>query len=254
MRSALTIAGSDPTGGAGLQADLKVFRSFGLYGYSVVSALTAQSTAGVDSVVPVEEGMIRRQLESLFRDVRPDALKTGMLYTGFAVRLVAEAVKERKLSNLVVDPLGVSSTGVGLAEDGAMGVIREGLFPLARVVTPNIREAEDLTGTPVAGEGGMERAARALKDMGPDAVIVTGGHLEGTAVDVYYDGVVLERLSGEKIQGEYHGTGCVFSAAVAALLALGRTPLEAAGEAKEFVRWAIRGACRPGGGMGLLGI
>lgn len=251
MKTALTIAGSDPTGGAGLQADIRVFRAFGVHGLSVPSALTAQSTEGVDYIWPVEAPLFRRQLEVLLEDIRPDALKTGMLYTTGAVEETARAVSARSLPNLVVDPVAISSTGVSLIEEGALDALRERLFPLSRVITPNIYEAALLTGINTEAAD-MELAARRLREMGPEAVIVTGGHLEGVAVDLYFDGAEVHRLEGEKAEGDYHGTGCAFSAAIAALLALGHTPLEAARGAKEFIQEAIRKAHAPGRGMRVL--
>lgn len=252
MKVVLTIAGSDPTGGAGLQADLRVFRSFGLHGLSVPAALTVQSTERVDYVSPVDEDTLRRQLEFLLKDIRPDALKTGMLYTAYAVGLVAEAVVGHSLENLVIDPVTVSSSGAALMEEGALEALKGKLFPLSRVITPNIYEAGVFTGITVEDEEGMKRAASALREMGPEAVIVTGGHLKRLAVDLFYDGKEFLSLEGEKFEGEFHGTGCAFSAAVAALLALGESPRDAAIGAKEFVEEAMKKAYRPGRGMGLL--
>jgi hydroxymethylpyrimidine/phosphomethylpyrimidine kinase len=252
MKSVLTIAGSDPTGGAGLQADLKVFRAFGVHGYSVPSALTVQSTEGVDFVAPVEDALFKRQLELLLSDVRPDALKTGMLHAPYVVELAAEAIRKHSLSGLVIDPVTVSSTGVSLIEEGTLDAVKSLLFPLAEVITPNIYEASVFTGITVETENDMEQAARSLRDMGPKVVIVTGGHLDDFTVDIYCDGPVLEKLRSEKLEGDYHGTGCAFSAAVAAMLSLGRDPIEAAREAKKFVQEAIRRAFHPGSGMGLL--
>jgi hydroxymethylpyrimidine/phosphomethylpyrimidine kinase len=252
MKTALTIAGSDPTGGAGLQADLKVFRAFGVHGLSVPAALTAQNTGGVDYIEPVEGSMLRRQLDFLLADIRPDAMKTGMLFTTYAVEISADAVKRYSLPNLVVDPVTVSSSGASLVEEGALDAVRNMLFPLSRVITPNIYEASLFTGINIESDPEMERAARALKKLGPGAVIITGGHLEERTVDLFYDGSGFQRLEGEKIEGDYHGTGCAFSAAIAALLGLGHSPLEAARRAKEFMREAIRKAYHPGRGMGLL--
>jgi hydroxymethylpyrimidine/phosphomethylpyrimidine kinase len=252
MKTALTIAGSDPTGGAGLQADLKVFRALGVHGISVPAALTAQNTEGVDSIEPVGGAMIKRQLDFLLADIRPDAVKTGMLYTAYAVRIAADAVERHSLPNLVVDPVTVSSSGASLVEEGTLDVVRDRLFPLSRVITPNIYEASLFTGINIESGPDMESAARALKGLGPEVVIITGGHLEELTMDLYWDGSAFHRLESEKIEGDYHGTGCAFSAAVAALLGLGRSPLEAARRAKEFMQDAIRKAYHPGRGMGVL--
>lgn len=254
MKTALTIAGSDPTGGAGLQADIKVFRTFDVHGLSVVAALTAQNTEGVDFIMPVDRGFLEKQLSSLLKDITPDALKTGMLYSRWAAEIVSEMLKKYSMGNLVVDPVTVSSTGTNLVDSGTLDTIRENLFPLSRVITPNIYEASVFTGINIEDEKEMEKAAKSLKDMGPEVVIITGGHLEKLTLDLYYDGMDFHRIEGEKIDGEYHGTGCIFSAAIAALLALGHTPLESTKKAKEFVTDAIKRACRIGKGMGILNI
>lgn len=253
MKTALTVAGSDPTGGAGLQVDLKVFRAFGVHGLAVPSALTAQSTEGIDAVEPVGREFFRRQLDFLLGDITPDALKTGMLYSAGVVEETARAVAGRSLENLVVDPVAVSSTGRSLAEEGVLDLVKERLFPLARVVTPNIYEAALLTGINTEAAE-METVARSLRETGPQVVIVTGGHLEETTVDLYFDGEEVHRIEGRKVEGDFHGTGCAYSSALAALLALGRTPLEAAREARRFIQDAILKSYRLGRGMGLLGI
>lgn len=225
VKIALTIAGSDPTGGAGLQADLRVFRAFEVHGLSVVSAITAQNTKGVNSILPVEKYLFDKQLHVLLSDIRPDAIKIGMLYSSWAVELVAEIVKEFSLSNLVIDPVTVSSSGISLVENGTLDALREKLFPLSKMITPNIYEASVLTGVMIEDKEDMEEAAEVLKDMGPEVVVITGGHLEEVALDLFYDGSFHD-IEGSKIEGEYHGTGCAFSAAIAALLALGNNPLE----------------------------
>lgn len=253
MKTALTIAGSDPTGGAGLQADLKVFKSFEVHGFSVVSALTAQNTKGVDSIYPVNRDYLEKQLRILLSDVRPDATKIGMLYSKWAVEIVAEMLKKYSLNNLVIDPVTVSSSGTSLVSDGTLDAIREKLFPFSKVITPNIYEASVLTGIMIEDKNDMENAARALKDMGTETVVITGGHLKEIALDLYYDGEFHD-IKSIKIKGEYHGTGCAFSAAVTALLALDHTPLESVRKAKEFINSSIRKAYHPGKGMGLLNL
>jgi hydroxymethylpyrimidine/phosphomethylpyrimidine kinase len=251
MKIALTIAGSDPTGGAGLQADLRVFRSFEVHGLSVVSAITAQNTVGVDFVLPIERDFFEKQLHTLLSDIRPDAIKIGMLYSSWAVELIAEIVKEYSLSNLVIDPVTVSSSGKSLVANGTLDTLREKLFPRSKLITPNIYEASVLTGITIEDKKNMEEAAKILKDMGPEVVVITGGHLEEIALDLYYDGEFHD-VEGEKMKGEYHGTGCAFSAAITASLALGHTPLESVRRAKEFINKAIKKAYHPGKGMGLL--
>jgi len=251
MKTALSIAGSDPTGGAGLQADMKVFRSFAVHGLSVVSAITAQSTEGVDFISPVDRDSLEKQLRTILSDIRPNASKTGMLYSSWAVEIVARMFKELSLDNIVIDPVTISSSGASLVGEGTLDAIREKLFPLSRVITPNIYEASVFTGIMIDNRNGMEEASRALKDMGPDVVVITGGHLNDIALDLYYDGE-FHALESEKIRGEYHGTGCAFSAAITALLALGLSPLESVSRGKEFIQNAIKQAYHPGRGMGLL--
>jgi len=251
MKVALTIAGSDPTGGAGLQADLKVFRSFKVHGLSVVSAITAQNTEEVDSVFPVEQDSFKKQLHTLLSDIRPDAIKMGMLYSNWAVEIVEEIIQEYSLGNFVIDPVTVSSSGISLVAEGTLNVLREKLFPLSKIITPNIYEASVLTGIRIEDKKGMEEAAKVLKGLGPEVVVITGGHLKEVAVDLYYDGE-FHYIKSKKIEGEFHGTGCVFSSAITASLALGNTPLESVRKAKEFIVRAIKKAHYPGKGMGLL--
>jgi hydroxymethylpyrimidine/phosphomethylpyrimidine kinase len=253
MKTVLTIAGSDPTGGAGLQADLKVFRHFGVYGLSVVSAVTAQNTVGVDSVFPVDRGAFERQIGTLLSDIRPDAVKIGMIYSTWAVDLLAELFSNNAYGNIVIDPVTVSSSGMSLVDEGTLELIRSRLFPLSRVITPNIYEAAVLTGVTLEEKRGTEEAAQLLKSMGPEVVVITGGHLAGKTADLFFDGT-FHIVEGERMKGEYHGTGCAFSSAVTALLALGHSPLEAVRKAKEFVRNAMEKAYHPGRGMGLLNI
>ncbi|MBI4689432.1 MAG: bifunctional hydroxymethylpyrimidine kinase/phosphomethylpyrimidine kinase [Nitrospirae bacterium] len=268
MKTALTIAGSDPTGGAGLQADLKVFKSFGIHGLSVVAALTAQNTEGVSSIVPVDKGFFIEQIDVLLRDMKPEALKTGMLFNSWTADVISDRAKQYSLKNLVVDPVTVSSSGVPLVEQDTLEAIKELLFPIARVITPNIYEASVLTGMNIENVGDMEEAAGRLKEMGTEVVVVTGGHLEevksqkskvgserdGETLDLIYDGTKFYRLIGERFEGEYHGTGCAFSAAIAASLAIGHSPLESARTAKEFMNNVIKKAYHPGKGMGILNL
>lgn len=254
MKSALTIAGSDPTGGAGLQADLKVFSSLGLHGLSIPSALTAQNTVRVNAVLPVENRFFVKQLDILLKDIKPDAVKTGMLPNKLIVKAVAQRIVKHSLKNVVIDPVSVSSSGRRLINRGAFDLIKKLLLPLAKMITPNIHEAFVLTGIKIKNETDMEKSAKRLKAMGPEVVIITGGHLEKKAVDVYYDGSGFFKLESQKIKGEYHGTGCAFSAALTALIASGHDPLDAAKEAKDFINEAIKNAYYLGKGMGLLNL
>lgn len=254
MKSALTIAGSDPTGGAGLQADLKVFRAFGIHGLAVPTALTAQNTTSIEDILPVEPNFFERQIETLLSDIKPDAVKIGMIFSESLVLIIAESIKKYSLYNIVVDPVTVSSTGFGLVDSGTLDRVKDVLFPLSMVVTPNIYEATVLTGVNIENEADMQEAARKLKDMGPQVVVITGGHFERITMDLYYDGYDFQRIESYKIKGEYHGTGCVFSSAIAAALATGYSPLESVRRAKGFVTDAISKAYYIGKGLGILQI
>ncbi|MGH9102689.1 MAG: bifunctional hydroxymethylpyrimidine kinase/phosphomethylpyrimidine kinase [Acidimicrobiales bacterium] len=240
---ALTIAGSDSGGGAGIQADLKTFAALGVFGTSAITAVTAQDTTGVKAihVSPVE--LVDAQIGVILADLRPAAAKTGMLATAEIVSLVADRAERGGLPPLVVDPVMVASTGATLLAPDATGVYLERLFPLAAVVTPNLPEASLLLGREIAGVEDMAEAAVELGRGGAAMVVVKGGHLPGLeAVDVVWDGTTLHRLSAPWIPtANVHGTGCTFSAAVAAGLALGREPLEAVRRAKRYLHGAISG-------------
>ena len=254
MKTALTIGGSDPTGGAGIQADLKTFKSFGVYGLSIPTALTAQNTNGVTDIYDLPSGFFSNQLDTLLKDIQPDALKTGMLSSSEIVKPIAEKIKQYSLKNLVIDPVTVSSTGVPLVNDKALEFMKDYLFPLAKVITPNIYEASLFTGINIQDEEDMKKAAIKLKGFGPETIIITGGHLERQTIDLLlYEGEFLS-LQREKIEGEYHGTGCVFSSAITACLALGYDVREATVKANEFVWKAIKSAVFIGKGMKILDI
>ncbi len=252
VRTALTIAGSDPSGGAGLQADLMTFRAMGVYGLGIPSVLTAQNTSGVQHIHELPAGFVSEQIEVLVRDIRPDAVKTGMLYTAAAVQAVAERIREFSLENLVVDPVTVSSTGVLLMEDGVLEAVRRYLFPLSMVITPNMYEASVLTGIDIKDEKDLQETAVRLRESGPRAVIITGGHMKGRAVDLLFDGEGFLSLGNEMLAGEYHGTGCVFSSSLTACLALGLDIKEAFARAKDFTFNAMKSALAVGRGMKVL--
>ena len=254
MKIALTIGGSDPTGGAGIQADLKTFKSFGVYGLSIPTALTAQNTNGVTGIYDLPSGFFSNQLDTLLKDIKPDALKTGMLSSSEIIKIIAEKIKQYSLKNLVVDPVTVSSTGVPLVNDNALEFMKDYLFPLAKVITPNIYEASLFTGINIQDEEDMKKAAIKLKGFGSETVIITGGHLERQTIDLLlYEGEFLS-LQREKIEGQYHGTGCVFSSAITACLALGYDVRETSVKANEFVWKAIKSAFSIGKGMKILNI
>jgi hydroxymethylpyrimidine/phosphomethylpyrimidine kinase len=254
MKIALTIAGSDSGGGAGIQADLKTFQQYGVFGTSVIVALTAQNTRGVRAVESVPESMVSDQLTALADDLPPDALKTGMLAEAALVRLVAKAIRENGWHPLVVDPVMVATSGHRLLTTEAEDVIRESLVPLAALVTPNLDEAAMLVGRVVHDVPTMERAGHILIRFGAGAALIKGGHLADdmvTDVLVTRDGV--RRFSRPRLDTtSTHGTGCTLSAAITAGLALGR-PLETAVEdGLDFVHRAIARAPGLGGGHGPL--
>jgi len=250
MKIALTIAGSDSGGGAGIQADLKTFQAFGVFGTSAVVALTAQNTLGVRAAEPVSDAMVRAQLAALAEDLPPDALKTGMLANASIVRVVAEALREYRWGPVVVDPVMVSTSGHRLLDAAAETVLRETLVPLAALVTPNLDEAALLVGFPVHDAASMERAGMALLSAGAAAALVKGGHLEGGAViDVLATPAGVRRFRSPRlVTTSTHGTGCTLSAAITAGLAAGRELASAVEAGLEFVHRAI--AAAPGLGRG----
>lgn len=250
MQIALTIAGSDSGGGAGIQADLKTFHQFGVFGTSVVVAVTAQNTLGVRSVHPVPQDVVRDQLEALAEDLPPAALKTGMLASAPLVRQVAEAIRRHGWSPLVVDPVMVATSGDRLLAPDAVSAIREHLLPLAAVVTPNLEEAALLTGLAVRDADSMIEAGRKLLETGAGAALVKGGHLPGDpVVEVLVSAGGERRFTHPRIATtSTHGTGCTLSAALTAGLALGHPLERAVEEALDFVHRAI--AAAPGLGTG----
>ena len=249
IHTALSVAGSDPSGGAGIQADLKTFTSLKVYGMSVIAALTAQNTLGVRDVMPVPADFIGLQLEAVLTDIPPAAMKTGMLGTAAAVDIVAHKIRKHGVGKLVVDPVMVSSSGTHLLEHAGEEMLKRALLPLALILTPNLAEASVLTGIDVRDSQTMEEAARRLHRMGARNVLVKGGHLQGDAVDVFFDGVEIRRMSSPRLPTtDLHGTGCVLSAAITAYLARGAAMIDAVVDAKAFVTEAIRGSLRLGKG------
>jgi hydroxymethylpyrimidine/phosphomethylpyrimidine kinase len=251
IHTALSIAGSDPSGGAGIQADLKTFASLNVYGMGVIAALTAQNTQGVRDVMHVSADFVGLQLDAVMTDIVPAAVKTGMLGTAAVVDVVAHKIRRHGVTNLIVDPVMVSSSGTHLLEHTGEEMLKRTLLPLALIVTPNLAEASVLTGTDVRDTQTMEEAARRLHRMGARHVLVKGGHLEGKAVDIFYDGSRIEKLSSPRIPTtNLHGTGCVLSAAMTAFVALGLPLYDAIVRAKDFVTEAIRTGLRLGKGSG----
>ncbi len=252
MRKAMTIAGSDSGGGAGIQADLKTFQRHGVFGTSALTLVTAQNTLGVQAIHQLPLEVIVTQIDSLAADLRPDAVKTGALGTPEAIEAVARAVARHGLAPLVVDPVMISKHGDPLLGKDAVEALRRHLLPKAALLTPNLHEAAALLGHAVEGEEAMREAARALAALGPAAVWIKGGSLPGDeAVDILFDGEELHRFATPKLASRStHGTGCTASAAITAGLALGRPLRDAVGEAKRFIHAAIANAPGLGAGVG----
>ena len=256
MRIVLTIAGSDSGGGAGIQADLKTFHRFGVYGTSAITAVTAQNTRSVREWMALPAGLVAAQIEAVASDLRPDAVKSGMLGTAAVIEAVARALAAHDLHPYVLDPVMVASSGDALLEREAVGALRSALVPVCDLITPNADEAMVLTGGDVATVADQERAARRLVEEGAGAALVTGGHVAGDeVVDVLFDGAGggVRAFRHRRIDSRHtHGTGCTLSAAIAAHLALG-VPLERAVETSlDFVHRAIAAAPGLGAGRGPL--
>lgn len=249
---ALTIAGSDSGGGAGIQADLKTFAAFGVHGTSAITAVTAQNTVTVSEIHEVPIRIIRAQIDAVVEDIGVRAAKTGMLANAEIIEAVALAIREHGISNLVVDPVMVAKGGARLLHSDAIASLYRYLLPLAAVVTPNIPEAEVLLGRALKTLDDRRQAARDLVTLGPRAAVVKGGHSDGAeAIDVYWDGSDLVELAGRRIDTKNtHGSGCVFSAAITAGLAKGQDPLAAVRAAKAFINSAIEHSLELGKGHG----
>jgi len=251
MKRILTIAGSDSGGGAGIQADLKVITVFGGFGMSAVTAVTAQNTVGVHGVHAVPPEFIARQIDVVMTDIGADAAKTGMLATPEIVTVVADAVSRHHIEPLVVDPVMVAKSGDVLLAQEAQQALKTVLLPLASAVTPNLPEAEVLCGFAVRDQESMRAAAREIHQMGPTHVIVTGGHLDGRAVDILFDGGEFTTYDGPRlVQNNTHGTGCSFSAALATLLGQGVEIKAAVDQAKQYITRAIKAGLPIGKGHG----
>lgn len=252
IKKALTIAGSDSGGGAGIQADLKTFQMLDVYGTSAVTAITAQNTLGVHGIYDIPIEGIAKQIDAVCLDIGVDAVKTGMLSSPEIIEIVSEQIQKHKLAKLVIDPVMVAKGGARLLAESAEKALKEKLLPLAAVVTPNVPEAEAITGREITSVEQMKDAAREIVLVyGAGAAIVKGGHLAGEPTDVLFDGDQFHYLAGERYNTRHtHGTGCTFSAAVTAELAKGASLLEAAQTAKQFITMAIRYELGIGGGHG----
>ena len=251
---AMTIAGSDSGGGAGIQADLKSFAALRVYGTSAITAITAQNTLGVTDVLELPTSLIDSQIDAIISDIGTDAVKTGMLSSSEIIQTVADKIRQHGLNTLVVDPVMVAKGGDRLLQEQAVDALRNVLAPLATVVTPNAPEAEVLTGLTITTVDDARTAARILVDeVGASCAVVKGGHLEGPAIDVLYDGSVFTLFTQERIPTKNtHGTGCTFASATAAGLAKGLSTIDAVGDAKSYVTAAIQSSIEIGAGHGPL--
>jgi hydroxymethylpyrimidine/phosphomethylpyrimidine kinase len=249
---ALTIAGSDSGGGAGIQADLKTFAALGVHGTSAITAITAQNTLGVTDIMELPPALVAAQIEAVMLDIGAQAAKTGMLSSAEIIEVVSTAIARHNIRNLVVDPVMVAKGGARLLRDDAVNALRVLLLPLAMVVTPNLPEAEVLLGRPIRTLDERRQAARDLVALGAHAAVVKGGHTdEQLSIDHYFDGTELVELQSPRIAtANTHGSGCVFSAAIAAELAKGSDSLAAVHKAKEFITGAIERSLEVGRGHG----
>lgn len=253
MKTVLTIAGSDPSGGAGIQADIKTITVHGLYAMSAVTALTVQNTLGVSAVEAVSSSLVAQQIDCVFEDIRPDAVKIGMLGSAAVIQAVAQRLRFYHTENIVLDPVMVSTSGHRLLDEQAIELLKQELFPLARVITPNLPEAEALCGFSVQNEMEMERAARFLSEQSGVAVLLKGGHLTGRADDLLYEGREAHWLSGERVSNpNTHGTGCTLSSAIACHLAQGEDLLESVRQAKCYLIGTLKAGLNLGKGNGPL--
>ncbi|MBV6519600.1 MAG: bifunctional hydroxymethylpyrimidine kinase/phosphomethylpyrimidine kinase [Candidatus Brocadia sp.] len=257
----LSIAGSDTSGGAGIQADIKTITALGCYATTVVTALTAQNSLGVHSIFEVPASFVGEQIDAVMTDIGTDAVKTGMLMNKDVVEVVCSKVREYKIERLVVDPVILSKNGRRLLTADAVRVVTVQLFPLALLVTPNIPEATDITGLPIKSISDAEEAARSIYQLGPAYVLIKGGHAKRSwdrqgkdkVIDIVYDGKGFEYIEGDYIRTDNtHGTGCTYASAIAAFLAKGNGLVDAVVQAKEFVTTAIQKSFELGRGYGTL--
>jgi hydroxymethylpyrimidine/phosphomethylpyrimidine kinase len=249
ISKALTVAGSDSGAGAGIQADLKTFAALGVYGTSALTAVTAQNTREVLAVAEVPEEVVALQIDAILEDIGADAVKTGMLSSQSIIETVADRIEAWGIEQLVVDPVMVAKSGDRLLQVDAIETLKHRLLPLAKIVTPNIAEAEAIVGCSIQTDDDARNAAVAIGEFGPRYVVLKGGHRDGAPVDLVFDGKLFIELSADRVEtANTHGTGCTFSAAMAAYLARGLEPVEAIREAKCFITYALRASYRIGDG------
>lgn len=249
---ALTIAGSDSGGGAGIQADLKTFQELNVFGMSAITAVTAQNTLGVHGVYPLSVEAVVKQIEAIGTDLGANAVKTGMLFSSEIIQAVSECIVQFKWENIVVDPVMIAKGGASLLQNEAIAALKKHLLPLATVITPNIPEAEVLTGMSIHTIDDRLEAAKILHQLGAKHVVMKGGHgSEEELVDILYDGVEFTYFKGQRMETKNtHGTGCTFAAAVTAELAKGKSVKDAVETAKQFIQAAIEDDLEIGSGHG----
>lgn len=251
MKKVLSIAGSDCSGGAGIQADLKTFSAHGVFGMSVIVSVVAENTSRVIDIQDITPDMIRKQIDAIFEDIEVDAVKIGMLSTPACMAAVAEKLQQYKPTNVVIDPVMYAKNGCPLMEETAVDSLIELIIPLADVLTPNIPEAEKISKLDISSVKDMEAAALKIYEMGCNGVIIKGGHKAGSALDVLYDGHKFTHFETERIDTKNtHGTGCTFSSAITAQLAKGLSVKDAVSNAKDYVTMAIRHSLAIGKGHG----
>ena len=253
LKTALTIAGSDCSGGAGIQADIKTMTVNGVYAMSAITALTAQNTTGVQSIMEVTPQFLGEQLDMIFRDIFPDAVKIGMVSSAGLITVIVKKLKEYNAKNIVVDPVMIATSGSSLIKTDAVTALAKELLPIAAMVTPNIPEAEILSGTAIRNEADMETAAEKIYQNYNCSVLVKGGHSISDANDLLYDGNSVTWFRGRRINNpNTHGTGCTLSSAIAANLARGCNPAESVRYSKEYISSALSSMLDLGHGSGPL--
>lgn len=253
MKTVLTIAGSDCSGGAGIQADIKTITAHKLYAMSAITALTAQNTTGVEGIFETPPDFVGKQLDCIFTDIFPDSVKIGMVSGGATIEVIADRLKRYAAKNIVVDPVMVSTSGHKLLPGEAQKALAESLFPLAALITPNIPEAQILSGIEIRNEDGMERAARKIAETYGGAILIKGGHLVNDAVDLLYENGGTRWYRFERVENpNTHGTGCTLSSAIACGLAAGYPLDESIGRAKEYLSGALAAMLDLGRGSGPL--
>ncbi len=251
MKKVISIAGSDCSGGAGIQADLKTFAAHGVYGTSVIVSVVAENTSRVIGVHDISPEIIEKQIDAIFEDIGTDAVKVGMLSQSVCMKAVARKLREYRPRNVVIDPVMVAKNGCPLMQPNSMDTLICEILPLADLLTPNIPEAEKIAGMAISSIADMERAAKQIAGLGAKNVLVKGGHAVGDALDILFDGVKFYRFSAERIDTKNtHGTGCTYSSAIASNLALGFDLEEAVKRAKNYVTAAIRHSLPIGKGCG----